>query len=233
MNVLAILALLSVMSPTPQESGIYQATLERPDADSLRYTISIPPGYETGKPRPLVVALHYSGTVTPYFGAGILTELVEPGLRELGAIIVAPDCPRRSWANSESETAVIALVDHIREAFSVDERRILVTGYSMGGTGTWYMASRHPELFSVAIPIAGSPPGGSVDQVRHIAIYAIHGSRDTVVRIGRTQRAFKTLKQRQLSVELVVLNGATHYEVPRFTEPLREAVPWIRKVWGE
>ena len=78
-----------------------------------RYTIAIPASYTGDQPVPLVLALHYGGTVTPYYGKGFLVGLVEPALRDLGAIIIAPDCTADDWTQPESETDVLALLDHV------------------------------------------------------------------------------------------------------------------------
>jgi len=51
------------------------------------------------------VALHYGGEVTPFYSKGFMTSLVEPALEDLGAIIVAPDCPSKGWTNAASKAA--------------------------------------------------------------------------------------------------------------------------------
>src|SRR5260221_9746761 len=50
--------------------------------------------------------------------------------------------------------AVAALQQTMRE-FHVDLRRVYLTGLSMGGHGTWYVAYQHPELFAAVVPICG------------------------------------------------------------------------------
>jgi predicted peptidase len=231
MSLFLLSALLLSMAELPQKSGIYEETLETPDGDVLRYAISIPKGYQTGRPRPLVLALHYGGRVTPYYGKGMLEQLVEPGLKSLGAIMIAPDCPHRVWTNPESEAAVMALVELILESYTIDRSRILVTGYSLGGHGTWYMAARHPDLFSAAIPIAGSPPTGAVEQLGKMPLFVIHSRHDEVVPIEPTREAAKALEDRGAPVELFAVYGISHYEVPRFVNPLRKAAGWVKKRW--
>ena len=134
--------------------GIHQQLLP---PDNLRFSVAIPDGYESGRPVPLVLALHYGGTVTPFYGMGLLQGLVEPALRQLGAIIAAPDNVANGWSNPRSEANVLALLDAIQEDYSIDPGKTLLLGYSMGGMGTWYLAARHPERFKAAIPIAGRP----------------------------------------------------------------------------
>ena len=39
--------------------------------------------------------------------------------------------------------------------YRVDSSRVYLTGLSMGGHGTWYVAYRYPELFAAVAPICG------------------------------------------------------------------------------
>ena len=90
----------------PQEAGVYKLTL----ADGLHYTLSLPEGYDRSKSWPLVLALHYAGQVTPWYGRGVLEVLVEPALRDLQPIIVAPDARHGTWGSEAAEAdEVIAI----------------------------------------------------------------------------------------------------------------------------
>lgn len=213
--------------------GMHRQILELTTEKSLRYTLSIPEGYEPGEPRALVLALHYSGRVTPFYGKGFLEQLVEPGLRSLGAILVAPDCRSRSWANESSEAEVLELVDFVLENYAIDRKRILVTGYSMGAAGTWYMAARHPEIFSLALPVAGSPPESVASGLDKMPVYAVNSQDDGVVPLRPTVEALQAMDARGVLVELDVVRGITHFEVPRFVRHLRTASEWVQKQWEE
>ncbi len=233
------LALLSLVLPLflglgaqlPQSSGLHEGTLERPDARVLRFTVSVPDGYEPDQPRPLVLALHYGGRVTPFYGKDFLIRLVEPGLEKLGAVLVAPDCPYRGWANPKSETEVMVLLDHILQNYAIDRDRIVVTGFSMGGAGAWYMAAHHPEVFSAAIVVAGSPPAGTVEMLDKMPLYVIHSRDDEVVPIGPANEAVKTLESHGAPAKLLVVQGITHFQVPEYGRHLRRAAKWLEEQW--
>lgn len=212
------------------EASTVQERLLQPG--DRRYTLAIPTGYSGHQPVPLVLALHYGGHVTPFYGRHMLTDLIEPALRRLGAIIAAPDCTASDWTQPQSEADVLALLDHLQEAFVIDPKKIMMTGYSKGGQGTWYLAARHPERFSAALVMAGWPQPDVVDVEWNVPLYVIHSREDQVVHLEPTETAVKRLQARGVSVELVVLTGITHYETSRFVEPLRAAVPWIERVWS-
>ena len=50
-----------------------------------------------------------------------------------------------------------------RKLFSVDDNRVYLTGESMGGWGTWNVATRHPELFAAIAPVFGGVDYHSTD----------------------------------------------------------------------
>jgi predicted peptidase len=213
----------------PPSSGVHEQTILRDDGGILRFTLSIPDVYSDQMQSPLVVALHYGGQVTPFYGRGLIDGLIGPALEDLKAIIVAPDSIGGGWTNPENETAVIQIMESVIASYNIDRSRILLTGYSMGGGGTWYLAGRNQDLFSAAIPIAGYP---TVDVDWDIPLYVIHSSQDRVVQIAPTLRHVDRLRSKGSDVTLVVIDGVGHYEIPGFAEPLREAIPWIKNVWN-
>lgn len=199
----------------------------------VRCTLAVPD--PSSSPVPLVLALHYGwdGSAPPaFYGGGLLTGLVGPALAPLGALIAAPDCPNADWAAPESEAAVLALWDHLRNAYPIDSQRTLVTGYSLGGMGAWHLASRYPERFRAAVVMAGWPAVGAVERIR-VPLYLLHSRDDEVVSSAPTEAAAAALHARGQAVELVVLEGISHYEPGQFGRPLQAAAAWVQRVWAE
>ncbi len=219
------------VSPTPALSpGVHSLTLRRADEPPIHYAISIPPNYSTSTRVPLVLALHYGGDPAGA-GRGVLEILVRPALTELGAIIIAPDSLGGGWDSVVNERAVKLLLDTVLASYSIDRRKILVTGFSMGGTGTWHFASKYPERFSAAVPVAGRPPA-SIEGWR-LPVLAIHSRNDQVVPIGPTEARIADLRKSGANAELITLTGITHYETYRFVDGLRRAVPWLKEIWSK
>lgn len=195
----------------------------------LLYTVAVPPLPDTAEV-PLVLALHYAGAQTPYYGEEYLRLLPEPALRDLGAIIVAPDAPNSEWASTNSETALLLFLNAALDAWPVDPDRVIVTGYSMGGIGTWLMAARNPERFSAALPMAAPAP---LDLTLDIPVYAIHGSADELFGVEQAVAAVDSMQARGQPVELTVVDSLGHYEAQNYVDALRDAVPWINQVWND
>src|SRR2546426_2385957 len=123
---------------------------------SYHYQVYVPADY-TAKPSwPAILFLHGAGERGD---DGLLQTNVglAPAIRQnpsrYPAIVVFPQVPRDSqWVGTPGEMAVAALQQTMRE-FHVDPTRVYLTGLSMGGHGTWYVAYRHPELFAAVGPV--------------------------------------------------------------------------------
>ncbi|MGE0159855.1 MAG: prolyl oligopeptidase family serine peptidase [Gemmatimonadales bacterium] len=220
---------LSAQPVAPQRLTRESVTLS--DGSVLRYGLSLPEGYDASaeEPRPLVLVLH-PGTRGEYYGASFMQSIVEPGLRAWNAVMVAPDVQDRSWSTPRSERTLVELVERIIEEHAIDRARVLVTGFSMGGAGTWYLAARHPELFTGAIVMAGSP--GRDDAARiSIPIYLIHSPDDEVVPFSAAEGAYYALAERKHAVEMRVLPGLSHGMMGAYVPSLRLAGGWMMERW--
>jgi len=210
------------------EPGLHEMELQLEEGKILRYSLHAPKIREGAKV-PLILALHYGGEVTPYYSMHFLKVFALPPFRPMNCIIIAPDCPGRGWTDPESEQAVIALLDHAMKAWPVDAERVAVTGFSMGGTGAWFMAARHPERFSAAIPVAGRPVG---EPAPSVPIYAIHSRQDEIVELQPAEQAIEKLRAQGARAELALVSGPTHYQTPRFVVPLITAARWLEHIWS-
>lgn len=115
-----------------------------------------------------------------------------------GALLIAPDGLERSWAVNGAPRAtrdeiafVEALLDDVRRRWPIDDRRIWISGFSLGASLAWDVACRLGERFAGYFPVAGAfwrpqptdCPGGPVNLIH------VHGRNDTVVPLeGRTIR---------------------------------------------
>jgi predicted peptidase len=158
----------------------------------------------------------------------MIDELVGPAFKDLGAVLVAPDSLEGDWTTTKNQQAVVWLTRSIMKSYAIDPKRVVLTGYSMGGQGTWFIASRNQDLFTAAIPVAGEPAGGSNWR---IPLYVIHSKDDEIIAVGPTQKHVEELKAKGVKVEWKELTGLTHYQTPRYTAALRGTVPWLQQVW--
>ncbi|MGL4422458.1 MAG: hypothetical protein ACRCZF_17455, partial [Gemmataceae bacterium] len=142
-------------------TGTHQETAAIPGLGTINYTILIPSDYDGKTKVPLVLALHYgySGVKPkPYTGRGMI-EAFRPGLVGLNAIIVAPDVMSGDWTDIQNEQAAVWLTKSVIKTYTIDEKKVVITGFSLGGEGTWFIGSRHQDLFTGAIPVAAPVAG--------------------------------------------------------------------------
>jgi predicted peptidase len=202
------------------------------DGRGQTYGLLIPktPAESTGYP--MIVGLHYHSPtpgLSPYFGLGFVGQLVLPALQDLNAILVAPDAPDATWTTAISERLVSAVVAEVKKENPIDARRTLVTGFSMGGAGAWAMASKHADLFRAAVIIAAAPPA---DAKPAMPVYVIHSRRDETQAFDAAEKAVRALETAGANITFAAVEDAPHQDVTQYIEPLRSAVPWIRKVWS-
>jgi predicted peptidase len=211
--------------------GLHSLSLPRADEPSIRYAISIPRNYSPSIPVPLILALHFGVGGGDATGAGrdVVQILIGPALAELGAIIVGPDSVQGDWSTPENEKAVNALLDMVQARYSIDKKKVVVTGFSMGGTGSWHLAEKFTGRFSAAIPVAGRPP--AVATGWRLPVLAIHSRDDQVAPFAPTEARIAELQKAGVNAKLISVTGITHYEIYRFRDALRQAIPWLREVW--
>ena len=228
--IVATLTLLA-LAPSAGAQSIQRETFPIPDHEGMRYEIYLPVGIGDGAPRALVIALHPGGGGTPYYGGEFMRGIVGRGLRDWNAIIVAPDAPTRAWTSDVADRAVMGLLEQVQETYAVDPDRILVTGFSLGGRGTWFFATRHPDVFDGAIPIAGAVRDDPLDALGEMPIYVIHSRDDEVVDIASAREAVETLQAEDHPVHFEELAGVGHYSMGAYIPSLENAGRWMREQW--
>ncbi|MBI4850215.1 MAG: prolyl oligopeptidase family serine peptidase [Acidobacteria bacterium] len=220
---------INVLAENELKAGVYEKQMVLKDGSMLRYTLVLP-NLNSNKKFPLILGLHYGGEVTPYYSRGYLEKLVIPAFKSLDTIIIAPDCPGTDWRDPKSEEAVLELLDKISKELPVDNSHVVITGYSRGGIGTWFMAAKHPELFSAAIAVSASPKD---EPSAKVPFYVIHSRKDEIFELEPVEEAVKKLQNKGTKVELQIIDDISHFETVRFADPLSKTIQWLNNVWDK
>jgi predicted peptidase len=159
----------------------------------LGYLLYLPKGYGKGeKAWPLVLFLHgagESGRDLKRVKKHGPPKLIEGG-KDFPFIVVSPQSPGRGW----NPQALAALVDDVAGKYKVDKDRIYVTGLSMGGFGTWALASAYPHKFAALVPICGGGDPAQARKIKDLPIWVFHGAKDRVVPPRLSEAMVKALK---------------------------------------
>lgn len=165
--------------------------------EALDYLIALPGGYKKGgEAVPLILFLHGAGERGSDLDKVKLhgpPKMVEQG-HDFGAVVVSPQCPPDTYWPEHVEL-LGALLDRVEERYNIDDKRIYVTGLSMGGYGTFALAAHQPERFAAAVPICG---GGSWLEARRLGelpLWAFHGDADQVIPIEESRQMIGYLKK--------------------------------------
>ena len=105
---------------------------------------------------------------------------------------------------------VIDLVKELTENLPIDCSRIYLTGYSMGGYGTWSLLAQQPKLFAAAIPVAGGGEPKQAARYKNIPVWAFHGEKDAVVSATASQQMVDALKQAGGNIRYTEFKGSGH-----------------------
>jgi predicted peptidase len=186
----------------------------------LEYLLHLPASYQPGESKrwPLILFLHGAGergSNVAKVGVHGPPKVVKTN-PEFPFVVVSPQCPAgQIW----SDEALLALLDEITATHKVDEKRIYLTGLSMGGYGSWSLGLRHPKRFAAVAPICG---GGDTIPVllanqsnsaalKKLPVWAFHGAKDEVVPLSESERMVAILKRHgNPNVKLTVYPEAGH-----------------------
>jgi predicted peptidase len=215
------------------------------------YRVWLPPHYSKLHHWPVVLYLHGSGergddNLRP-LGSGLPLALQRYGERYKCIVVIPQARAGLEWFGEMEQQALAALDASVRE-FHGDPRRIYLTGISMGGAGTWYMA-RHRHRFAAVIPVAGEvvrqpddpwpadpPPElarivGSPDPYATLAadigptpVWAFHGAKDSVIPATESRRMVGLLKNARYTEY-----PDTGHDIWDPTYGNRELVHWMLK----
>ena len=211
-------------------AGRHWQAVVLPPADTLRLTVWVPEEAERAGARvPLVLAAHFGGRVTPYMGGEYLDMLVLPALRELGAVIVAPDArSTRGWS-AEDDERLVWLIGEMKRIYPIDPAKVAMTGFSAGGGQTWRFANAHQELLSAVVPVAA--PIRDTPNPWRIPVYVVHSTADERVPFAPVREYVTAQRAAGAAVELHTVDGIPHNRTNLFADPLSTAIPWLREVW--
>ena len=207
-------ALFIHLSPADVSAGQTAQTFKRTiegKEESLGYLLYLPKDHDAKKDQkfPVILFLHGSGER----GSDINKvkvhgppKLVEGG-KELPFIVISPQCPGGSRWNADQ---LAALIDDVVKTHRGDVDRIICTGLSMGGFGTWDLCTKYPDKFAAAVPICGGGNPATVSAMKNIPTWVFHGDKDTAVKIDASQKMVDALKAAGGKVEFTIYPGVGH-----------------------
>ncbi len=195
------------------------------------YVIYKPSELKSNDKLPVILFLHGSGE-SGHDGKKLINTGIGEAIKNhpnlYQAIVVMPQIPEEErtyaiqqgddgniyWNKLESQQLAIAVFNSVLNEFSsvIDERRLYLTGVSMGGSGTWRLAAGHPHLFTAIVPIAACQQIGHthINQLTNLPIWVFHGDRDELCPVFNGREIVNAIKQAGGNVQLTEYPTADH-----------------------
>ncbi|HVM41834.1 MAG TPA: prolyl oligopeptidase family serine peptidase, partial [Acidimicrobiia bacterium] len=216
------------------------------------YAVWVPQAYTPGTAAPLFLSLHslsvhhnqYRGGASPSASYATYYEQFEAGT---GAIVVTPlGRGPDGWYHDEALVDTLEVWADALARFTIDPERILVGGYSMGGYGTYRLATLMPDAFASAVSIVGPPtegiwayplpptggedsPGNTrpqLENTRHVPFWITQGVADELVPVAGVVHQAERFRELGHEYRLAVHPAADHLSFVFQDEWSRE-VAWF------
>lgn len=164
-------------------------------SSGIGYLEYLPQGYNSNSNRyPIVISLHGIGEKgtssndpalvkeSVWKVANVsLARYVKDG-KQYPFILISPQL--KSSYGTWPADYVMDVINHVKKYLRVDDRRIYLTGLSLGGFGVWKTVGAYPNTFAAIAPICSG--GSALSQACAIAnsdvpVWTFHGDKDGVV----------------------------------------------------
>jgi len=190
------------------------------DLGTHKYVVFVPEAYTADKSWPVILFLHGAGErgndgkKQTQVGLG---PFVKARAKTFPFIVVFPqseDLKGRLLTGWTAKTAdaqrALAILEAVEKDFRVDPKRRILTGWSMGGYGTWSVATATPNRWSAVVPLAGGGDPETVAALKAVPVWAFHGGQDGAIRASESQRMVKALRKADGRVTYTEVSQAGH-----------------------
>lgn len=206
------------------------------DNRAVKYQVYLPHDYTAEKEWPVLVFLHGAGErgENPLLATEVgLGSAIRKKPEHYPAIAVFPQCSEDEWWSSEvCERIAFQSLKEVAKHYAIDTKRIYLTGISMGGYGSWHLASKQGDVWAAMYVIAGrvKPGGGhppaqdsvaklysgeelyqmTAKSVAHIPTWIAHGAKDEVVPVTESRKMYQYLRQENANVNYTEFANTWH-----------------------
>ena len=201
-------------TPAPGKQVGQQFVSAALPSQKLGYLLFLPKDYgKDNRKWPVMMFLHGSGergddlNLVKVHGPPKLVE----GRPDFPFIVVSPQCPKDfSWSGEIQPLVLAELLDSVMTRFAADPQRIVVTGLSMGGFGSWTLAARFPGRFAAAVPICGGGDPDEASKMTSVPFWVFHGAKDSGVPLKLSEEMVAAVTKVGGSAKLTVYPEAGH-----------------------
>jgi pimeloyl-ACP methyl ester carboxylesterase len=178
----------------------------------MPYAVWVPPNLPASPP--LLVFLHganqYQNVNLVHFN-NPQSQLVKSSY-DVPAVVIFPNGRTTGWGSPLADRdALDSIADALaRPALNLDADRVVLSGVSSGGAGTFRLASRYPDLFTGAYSLVG---GGTtlLENLTNLPFRASNGLADPLVNVNTWRTSADALKAAgTVDYRIVLVHNRSH-----------------------
>jgi predicted peptidase len=189
------------------KTGFVEKHYKNADGHDSPYVVFVPHDYDGTKEVPVILFLHGSGEtkgdksnkmpVEVGIGTAIKKrEKTFPFLTIIPRAEMGANGRGRTWGvNSDNANRALAMLDAVTKEYKTDPKKVYLTGLSMGGMGTWSIATAHPDMFAAIVPICGRGNPKQAEKLKDLPIWAFHGDADKSVNVSGSRDMIAAIKK--------------------------------------
>lgn len=107
-------------------------------------------------------------------------------------IIIEPICHNGIW---QPDSVAFFVQEFLKENKDADEKRVYLSGFSMGARGVWDVSRAYPHMFAALVPMSGYSCYLEAHKIAHIPTWAFHGKNDSIVPAVETVKMIRAMRQ--------------------------------------
>jgi predicted peptidase len=176
------------------------------------YAVYTPVNYDSQKPYPAILFLHglfeggSDGVSMTRVGIG---PAIQKNPERWNCIVIMPQTPS-NWQKPESVELASAVLEDAQKKYSIDRRRVVVTGLSNGGAGVWLLGAKYPGRFAGLAPLCAFAEYEAVPNLIQVPVWAFHNSSDWVVSSNDSKKMVEKINQAGGNATLTLYGGFGH-----------------------
>lgn len=212
MRIITLITLLSFAVSVTAKTPGGNSPLLKEKSKTYPYLAYLPDGYNKNdaKAWPLIIYLH--GSSCKGNNLEKLKKYGPPFYLDRGmnvdAIVISPQCPsNKNWTYG---TWFESFYKELKDKYNIDPSRVYLTGMSLGGFGTWDIASRYPDYFAAIMPLCGGGQTRMVETLKDIPTWVFHGEVDRKVSLSRSVQMVDALEELGSKPKFSILKGQGH-----------------------
>ena len=222
MSKLLACALASASMLAGQTVVTFRSTV---DGSEQPYALYTPKSLDPGRRYPLVMSLHEEESnhvmnlklvfgLPPRYGETSLQGLSTlPLLRGVDYLVACPLARGTMGYQGIPEQDVYDVLADVKRRYPVDEDRVYLTGGSMGGGGTLWLALTRPDLWAAVAPVCPDVFPGTEDlapNALNLPVRLFHGELDPDVKVESSRTWQRRLLGLHSPVEYIEFPGVRH-----------------------